>query len=71
MRAASPTFAAKTTRRLADTPEHVRQVFAGTPLVLPATVLFLWFNRIETGETLFTRGDDGLSPFDRAITLIG
>jgi hypothetical protein len=49
---------------------NVRDIYAGTSLVLPATVLFLWFNSIRTGATLFTRGPDGSSPFDRAMGLL-
>ena len=36
--------------------EHVRDRYDGTPEVLLATVLFRWFNKIETGEAMFDQG---------------
>jgi 5-hmdU DNA kinase, helical domain len=33
--------------------QHVRERYNGTPEVLPATVVFRWFNKIETGEAMF------------------
>lgn len=47
--------------------EHVREPMRRDPGVLLATVLFRWFNRITTGETLFLQWDmiDGGAPFDR------
>lgn len=35
--------------------EHVREPYDGSEEVLPAVVLFRWFNRIDTGEALFTQ----------------
>lgn len=35
--------------------ENVRNLYDGTPEVLLATVLFRWFNKIETGLALFRR----------------
>lgn len=37
--------------------ENVRDRYDGTPEVLLATVLFRWFNKIETGEAMFDRFD--------------
>ncbi len=39
--------------------EHVRERYEGRPEVLPAIVVFRWFNKIETGEAMF---DDPLVP---------
>lgn len=33
--------------------EHVRERYEGLPEVLPAVVVFRWFNKIETGEAIF------------------
>lgn len=32
--------------------EHIREAFPGSPLVLPALVIFRWFNKIETGAAM-------------------
>jgi hypothetical protein len=37
--------------------EHVRDPMRGRPEVLLATVLFRWFNRIQTGEAIFVQQD--------------
>lgn len=37
--------------------KHVRERYDGAPECLLATVLFRWFNRITTGETLFCQPD--------------
>ena len=46
---------------------HVRAPFAGTPELLPAVVLFVLFNLVETGATLFTALDGEASPFASAL----
>lgn len=49
--------------------EHIRDRLRDSPEVLPATVLFRWFNRISTGEALFSQNDllSGISVFDDII----
>ena len=50
--------------------QHVRERYDGTPEVLPAVVLFRWFNRIETGEAMFSKAPGLLSncsPFDHWV----
>jgi hypothetical protein len=46
---------------------NVRAPFAGTPELFPAVVLFILFNLVETGVTLFTPVDGEASPFARAL----
>jgi 5-hmdU DNA kinase-like protein len=43
--------------------EHVRDRYDGTPQVLLATVVFRWFNKIETGEAMF-EGGSSTTPFE-------
>jgi hypothetical protein len=40
--------------------EHVRQPLASRPEVLLATVVFRWFNRVTTGEAVFSQPSLGL-----------
>lgn len=45
--------------------EHVREPLRGSPDILPATVVFRWFNRINTGEALFQQPDlSGVTAWD-------
>lgn len=37
--------------------KNVRDVYDGRPEILLATVIFRWFNRIETGEAIFCQND--------------
>lgn len=46
--------------------ENVRSKLEGPALVL-GTVVFRWFNRIETGRVLFAGLDSGSSPFDEYL----
>ena len=54
----------KTTRHYAAL---VREPFNDHVALLPATVTYRWFNRIETGELLFAPDVEGYSAFDRAM----
>jgi hypothetical protein len=54
----------KTTRWYAA---NIRAPYAGRAELLAATVMFLWFNLIKTGQTFTCVGDNGLSPLDRAL----
>ena len=49
--------------------EHVRDRYDGTPEVVLATVLFRWFNKIETGKAMFCEEDPdsetGMVPFEQ------
>lgn len=55
----------RTTKWLRD---HVREPLRNDPMVLPAVLIFRWFNRISTGEAIFTQLDmfDGTA-FDRFL----
>jgi hypothetical protein len=44
--------------------EHVRDRYDGTPEVLPATVVFRWFNKIETGEAMWACEEGFRTYFD-------
>jgi alpha-glutamyl/putrescinyl thymine pyrophosphorylase clade 1 len=46
---------------------NVRAPYAGTPELLPAVVLFILFNLIETGATLFEAIDGEASPFAQGL----
>lgn len=49
--------------------ENVREPLRDMPAVIPATVLFRWFNRITTGETLFFDPDsEFFDPDSRMFT---
>jgi hypothetical protein len=54
----------KTTRHYAAL---VRDRYVGDVTLLAATVTYRWFNRIETGESLFTFDADNKCAFDRAL----
>jgi hypothetical protein len=45
--------------------ENVREPLRDSPRVLPAVLIFRWFNRIETGEAIFLNKRRGISAFDR------
>lgn len=45
--------------------EHVRDRYDGEAAVLPAVVVFRWFNKIETGEAIFLR--DRPSAFEQWV----
>lgn len=51
---------------------YVRERFGGLPELLPAVVLFRWFNRITTGETLFSQPDliSGETVFDEHLVAL-
>ena len=46
---------------------YVREPLRNDPMVLPAVLIFRWFNRISTGEAIFTQRDmfDNATAFDR------
>ena len=54
----------KTTRHYA---RAVRAPYTYDKRLLAATVAYRWFNRIETGDSLFTFDAEGLCALDRAI----
>lgn len=48
--------------------ERVREPMRDDPRVLPATVIFRWFNRVSTGEVIFSQFCmDGDTPFKRLM----
>lgn len=50
--------------------KNVRERFNATPHVFMATVLFRWFNRIETGEVLFNQSDLTVGGRDIAVAYL-
>ena len=44
--------------------ENVRNKFIGKPEVFLATVVFRWFNKIDTGDVIFNQKNDFVTPFE-------
>jgi hypothetical protein len=47
--------------------EHVRDPLRDSPRVLPAVLIFRWFNRVKTAEAIFLHKVKGQSAFDRFL----